>query len=82
MAKSWKYRRKRKALTLQELKLRLTEAVEAAEEIILDDGYTVQEKLSAIHALTQSVGSFAKLIEATELEKRLDELESLIEEWT
>lgn len=78
MAKSYKYKRSRKALTLDELKLRLTDAIKAAEKIILT-GSTDDKKLRAIHAMVSAAGSYNKLVETTDLEKRIEELEQQAE---
>ncbi|MFQ5568410.1 MAG: hypothetical protein ACE5G0_01970 [Rhodothermales bacterium] len=42
----------------------------------MDPDSTLEVKLRAIHALTQASTSYIKLIDAGEMVKRLDELES------
>lgn len=76
MAKSYKYKRSRKALTLDECKLRLTDAVGAAEKILLKEGSSNQEIIQAIHALSGAINRYAKLVETTELVERIEELET------
>ena len=79
MAKSYKYKRSRKALTLDEAKIRMTDGVKAIEKIILessDDHKTIQ----AVHALSGLIARYAKLIETTEIIERLEKLEQQVNE--
>ncbi len=76
MSKSYKYKRSRKALTLDECKLRLTDAVKAVEEILLKDGSSNNEIIQAVHALSGAISRYAKLVETTELVERIEELEN------
>jgi len=76
MSKSYKYKRSRKALTLGECKLRLTDAVKAVEEILLKDGSSNNEIIQAVHALSGAINRYAKLVETTELVERIEELEN------
>jgi|GEM_PF-1925061 len=80
MAKSYKYKRSRKALTLDECKLRLTDAVKAVEEILLKDGSSNNEIIQAVHALSGAINRYAKLIETTEIVERLEKLEQQVNE--
>lgn len=76
MAKSYKYKRSRKALTLDDCKLRLTDAVKAVEVILLKDGSSNNEIIQAVHALSGAISRYSKLIETTELVERIEELEN------
>lgn len=78
MAKSYKYHRSRKPLTLKEAKLRMTDAVKQMEKIILSDDYdpkTVNTKIQAVHALSGIVSRYTKVIEVADHEERLNQLE-------
>lgn len=82
MAKSYKYHRSRKPLTLKEAKLRMTDAVKQMEKIILDgeiDPKTVNTKIQAVHALSGIISRYAKVIEVTDLKDELDELKQIVE---
>jgi len=76
MAKSYKYNRLRKAGTLEDARLKLWNALEHSEAIMLNDASDNQTTLKAIHATVQAVGAYSKLYEVTELEDRLKKLES------
>ena len=76
MAKSYKYNRLRKAGTLEDARLKLWNALEHSEAIMLSDASDDQTTLKAIHATVQAVGAYSKLYEVTELEDRLKKLES------
>lgn len=75
MAKSYKYHRSRKPLDLEKAKLRMTDAIKAMEKIILDDSYPTHEKIQAANALNGLISRYSKLLETTDLEKRLVALE-------
>jgi len=75
---TWKQKRSRKAITLEEAKLRMTDAIKQMEKIILDGDYeqkTVQTKIQAVHALSGIVSRYAKLVEIEDLESRISALE-------
>src|SRR5690625_3651022 len=74
MAKSYKYKRSRKPLTLQQCQLRLTDSVHRLEKIILDQQSTDAQAIQAAHALTGAISRYAGLIETVELEKRITKL--------
>jgi len=74
MAKSYKYKRSRKPLTLEQCKLRMTDAVKELEEIILSDNKP-HLKIQAIHALSGIVARYESLCESTDLEQRISALE-------
>lgn len=70
----YKSNRSRKALTLQELKLRMTDAIKVMEEIIFTaDGE--QKKIQAVNAMSGMIGKYTKLVEVVDLEARLSTLE-------
>ena len=70
----YKSRRSRKAITLQELKLRMTDAIESMEEIIFTaDGE--QKKIQAVNAMSGMIGKYTKLVEEVDFEARLSTLE-------
>ena len=70
----YKSRRSRKAITIQELKLRMTDAIESMEEIIFTaDGE--QKKIQAVNAMSGMIGKYTKLVEVVDLEARLSTLE-------
>lgn len=71
---SYKKKRSRKALSLQDAKLRMTDGIKALEKIILEseDEYKV---IQAINALSGLISRYSKLIEVDDLEKRIKALE-------
>ena len=46
-----------------------------AEEILMDDQSSQELQLKAVHVITRTSTTYAKLIEASEFEARLSELE-------
>ena len=73
----YKSRRSRKAITIQELKLRMTDAIESMEEIIFTaDGE--QKKIQAVNAMSGMIGKYTKLVEVVDLEARLSTLEEQV----
>lgn len=73
----YKSNRSRKALTLQELKLRMTDAIKVMEEIIFTaDGE--QKKIQAVNAMSGMIGKYTKLVEVVDLEARLSTLEEQV----
>ena len=70
----YKSRRSRKAITIQELKLKMTDAIKVMEEIIFTaDGE--QKKIQAVNAMSGMIGKYTKLVEVVDLEARLSTLE-------
>ena len=52
-------------------------AMRTAATVRLDDAEVdIETRLRCVHALTQSLGTFAKLSEAADLEKRIEKLEA------
>jgi len=76
MAKSYKQKRSRKKLTVDDLLLKLTDAVKAMEEIILHDKYSENQKVQAVNALSGLVGKYKGLIETSEIIERIEALEN------
>jgi len=74
MSKSYKYRRSRKALTLEEATLRMTDAIKAVEKIIMTNDNDNQ-RIQAAYALSNLIGQYVKLVEQTELKNRIEVLE-------
>lgn len=66
-------RRKRKAGTLKDVTGMLWEALEAARELLSEED--TGTRLKAIHALSQTASSYARVYEVGELEARLEALE-------
>lgn len=76
MSKSYKQKRKRKALTIGDLLLKLTDAVMEMEQIILDESYTENQKIQAVNALSGLVGKYKGLVETSEIIERIEALEN------
>lgn len=79
---TWKQRRSRKAISLKEAKLRMTDAIKQMEKILLDGDYdkqNIQLKIQAVHALSGIVSRYTRLVEIEELEDRISKLERVSE---
>lgn len=74
MSKSYKYKRSRKAFTLDDCKLKMTDSIKEMEKIILSDSKD-HTKIQAVHALSGVIARYAKLVETTEIIERLEALE-------
>ena len=74
---SYKQKRSRKPISLDDLRLRATDAFKAVEEVILsdDEDIDLNQKINAINALSGLISRYAKLTEVHNLEKRIKELE-------
>lgn len=55
---------------------KLWKAITKVESVMDDPTTQTADILRAVHALTQSVSVFARLVEGTELERRLAEIEA------
>jgi len=78
MAKSYKYSRSRKPISLKDAKLRLTDCIKELEVVILDGDYDPKEihtKIQATYAMSNALSRYAKLVELTTLEERISNLE-------
>lgn len=71
---TWKQKRSRKALTLDKLKLRLTDAIKEMERIILTDE-SDQKKIQASNTMAGLINRYSRLLEVSDLEERIAELE-------
>lgn len=76
MSKSYKQKRSRKKFTIDDLLLKMTDAVKTMEEIILHDKYTENQKIQAVNALSGLVGKYKGLIETHEIIERIEALEN------
>ncbi|HKK45642.1 MAG TPA: hypothetical protein VJ964_08980 [Balneolaceae bacterium] len=78
MSKSYKYSRSRKAISLSDAKLRLTDCIKELEKVILNGDYDPKEihtKIQASYAMSNVINRYTKLVEITDLEQRVAELE-------
>lgn len=71
---SYKRNRSRKAITLNEARLRMTDAIKAMEQIILENSDEAKVT-NAANCLSGLISRYAKLVEVHDLEKRISELE-------
>lgn len=72
---SFRRNRSRKAITLDQLMLRATDAINEAERIIRE-AETDGQRTNAINALSGLISRYAKLYETYDLEKRIEEIEN------
>lgn len=79
MSKSYKYKRSRKPLTINEANLRLTDAIKAVEKIVLSSN-DEHKIIQAANAMSGLIKSYKSLIETTELIERVEALEIKAEE--
>ena len=70
-----KRRRAEKAGNPADLQIIVWRAITAASEIVADPSTDTATRLRAIHAVSQSAGSYTKLIELVEFEARLRSIE-------
>ena len=71
---TWKQKRSRKALDLDDAKLRMTDTVKRLEEIIMTSE-DENKVINAANALSGLISRYAKLIDTHDHEKRIQELE-------
>lgn len=71
---SWKRNRSRKPLSLDDLKLRLTDAIKQMEKIIMTDE-SDQKKIQASNTLAGLINRYSRLLEVADLEERITALE-------
>jgi hypothetical protein len=80
-ARAAKRRRRLQSMgDITDLKRKVWVAVVTAAQMLEDEDAKPDLKLRAVHAVTQAAASYAKLIEATEFEARIAELEKKLEE--
>jgi len=75
---SYKKKRSRKPITLEDLRLRATDAVKAIEQMILTEDIDPNRRINAVNALSGLISRYSKLVKTAELEKRIEKLESQI----
>ena len=71
-----KRRRIRKIGDLTDARRKMWQAITSAEDVLMDPQTDDQLLLKAVHAMTQAVQAYAKLVEVGELEEQLSELEA------
>lgn len=76
MAKSYKQKRSRKKFTVDDLLLKMTDAVKEMEKIILEESYSENQKIQAVNALSGLVGKYRNLVETSEIIERIEALEN------
>jgi hypothetical protein len=74
-----KRRRIRKVGDLDAARKKLWQAITTAEDVLLGNADDDTMTLKAVHAMTQACTAYAKLVEASELEARLVELEQMMQ---
>jgi len=73
---TWKRNRPRKPLELDTLKLRLTAAIREVEKIMMTAGDEERQiKIQAANTMAGLANRYHKLIEVTDLEERITQLE-------
>ena len=75
---TYKQRRSRKPISIQDAQLRLTDCIKQIERAVLDDDIdtkNMQLKIQATYAMSNAVGRLANIIETTELIDRITKLE-------
>ena len=76
---TYKQRRSRKPISIQDAQLRLTDCIKQLERVVLDDTYDSKEmqmKIQASYAMSNVVNRYAKIVETTEIVERLEKLEA------
>ena len=71
-----KRKRSRKPLALRIARLRMTDACNVLESIIMDEGNDPYTRINAVNAMSGLLTRYAKITEVEELEKRILELEN------
>jgi hypothetical protein len=75
-----KPRRRRKILTLGQLKARLSAGIEYAVKVMEDESLAHKLRLRGLTGMVQAALAYGKLTEQTELEERLQTLERALAE--
>jgi hypothetical protein len=75
-----KPRRRRRILTLAQLKARLSAGIEYAVKVMEDERLAHELRLRGLTGLVQAALAYGKLTEQTELEERLQTLERALAE--
>jgi len=71
-----KAKKARRAGTVDDVRLKLWNALLRVENVLYDDDSDASTVLKATHAMTQAASAYARIVEAGELEARLSELEA------
>jgi len=74
-----KRHRVRKSLSLEQLKKRMTQAINRLESILLREDVDDERILNACTKLSQMASSYCKVYELTDIQERLDELENKVD---
>lgn len=74
---SWKKKRLRTSGSIEDLKLKVWQAIVEAERMVIE-GDTDNKKVQAIHALNSSAKTYLKIIEHADFEARLSTLETVL----
>lgn len=77
-----KRKRIRKPGTIGTLRKKIWQSILTAEELLLSDDVDIDQRIRAIHAITQAGNTYNRILETSELEARLNELEQIIEDQT
>lgn len=79
MAKSYKYNRSRKPISLNDAQLRLSDCIKELERVILDDDTydpkNMQLKIQASYAMSNVVNRYTALFEMVDILERVEALE-------
>ena len=70
-----KKRRKRKPLTLEQIRLSMSTAIRELESIYMDTGKKADQRIRAINSLASITNSYSRITEVAELEQRITKLE-------
>lgn len=71
-----KRRRKKKPGTIQEAQALLWRALEGAAELLDAEDLDANTRLRLLHGLAQGVGAYARVVEVSDIEARLEALEA------
>ena len=72
--------RVRKSGNIDELKARHWAAIVVAGKLLKAEGASYSQQLSAIHAIVQASGSYARLLETTDLARQLTAIQKELKE--
>lgn len=72
-------RKKRKAVSLDDVRKSMTTALYELEGIYFDEANDVDQRIRAINSLSSLANSYAKITEISDLEERITQLEQTIQ---
>jgi hypothetical protein len=72
-------RRKRKALTLDQIRKSMSTAIRELETIYMDTENDTDKRIRAINSLASTVNAYSRLTELHSIEERITKLEKLME---